>query len=286
MTKINSLCFSALLLLLISCAALRDATDVQQPEVNFSDVSIQNITFDGVTLLFDFDVTNPNRLGVSADRYSYEFFINNESFITGQQEERIEVGRESTSTVQVPVSLSFSNVYDSFRSVLRQDSISYKMETDVTFSLPVLGSRTVPVEANGQLPIPRIPQIEFGGFDMKSMSFSGAEAEVIFRVRNPNSFGIVLAGADYALQVNGRKWLDTELGESIRVSGSESRDIIIPIRLSSSQMGSALVEMMGGRKEFDYRLTGSAEVSADLEGFEDGQTIPFDLQGVLNIDDY
>ncbi|REL24143.1 hypothetical protein DYD21_19375 [Rhodohalobacter sp. SW132] len=275
-----------LLIFLSSCAALRDATDVREPSVQFSDMSIQSITFDGVTLLFDFDVTNPNRMGVSADSYNYEFFINDESFISGSQTERIEVGRESTTTVQVPVSLSFTNVYDSFRSLLNQDEFSYKIDTDVTFSLPVIGSRTVPAEASGTLPIPRVPQISFGGFDMKSMSFSGAEAEVTFRVRNPNAFGIVLAGADYALQVNGRNWLDTELGESIRVAASESRDITIPIRLSSSQMGSALVEMIGGRKEFEYKLTGTAEIAADLEGFVDGQTIPFDLEGIFNIDDF
>ncbi|CAN5483723.1 hypothetical protein BH23BAC3_BH23BAC3_05700 [soil metagenome] len=284
--KKHLLLFFVALFIFSSCAALRDATDVREPEVTFNNVSIQNITFQGVTLLFDFDVTNPNRRSVSADGYSYEFFINDESFISGRQEERIEVGRESTSRVQVPVSLTFSNVYDTFRSVLRQDSVSYKMATDVTFSLPVIGSRTVPVEAQGQLPLPRIPQIEFGGFDMKSMSFRGAEAEVTFRVRNPNAFGIVLDRADYQLQVNGNNWLDTELSDSIRVSGSGSQDVTIPVRLSSSQMGSALIEMMGGRKEFDYRLTGSARISADLEGFVDGQTIPFDLQGVLNIDDY
>ena len=284
--KNHLILFTAALFLLSSCAALRDATDVQEPDVTFTDVSIQNITFDGVTLLFNFDVTNPNRMGVSADSYSYEFFINDESFISGRQEERVEVGRESTTSVQVPVSLTFSNVYDSFRSLLRQDTFSYKMATDVTFSLPVMGSRTVPVEASGQLPLPQIPRIEFGGFEMKSMSFRGAEADVTFRVRNPNAFGIVLAGADYQLQVNGRQWLDTELREEVRVSSSGSQDVTIPIQLSASQMGSALVEMMGGRKEFDYRLTGSAKVSADLEGFVDGQTIPFDLQGVFNIDDF
>ncbi len=284
--KNHLILFSVALFFLSSCAALRDATNVQEPEVRFTDVSIQNITFEGVTLLFDFDVTNPNRRSVSADGYSYEFFINDESFISGREEERIEVGSESTSSVQIPVSLTFSNVYDSFRSVLRQDSVSYKMATDVTFSLPVIGSRTVPVEANGQLPLPRIPQINFGGFEMKSLSFRGAEAEVTFRVNNPNAFGIVLDGADYQLQVNGNNWLDTELRESIKVTESSSEDITIPVRLSSSQMGSALIEMMGGRKEFDYRLTGSARISADLEGFHEVQTIPFDLQGVLNIDDY
>lgn len=280
-----ALLFSTLLLL-SSCASLRDAANVQEPTVAFSNMSIQNINFDGVTLLFDFDVTNPNRVDVSADNYNYEFFINGQSFLTGTQDERLEIGRESTSTIQVPVSMTFSNLYESFRSILRQDSVSYRMDTAVSFSLPVVGSRTVPVEAEGQLPIPKIPRIQFGDFEMKRLSFSGAEVEISFRVSNPNAFGITLAGADYELDVNGKNWLDTNLGESIRVSGSESRDITIPIELSASQMGSALVEMMGGRKEFDYKLTGQARVSADLEGFTEEQIVPFDLEGVFNLDDF
>ena len=284
--KFRLLALIGIILLTSGCGALRDATNIKEPNVKYSDVSIQKMSFDGITLLFDFDVTNPNRTGVSADGYRYDFFINGESFLSGQQSERIEIGREATSTIQVPVSLSYSNIIESFRSVLSDDSISYKIATDVTFSLPVLGARRVPVEAEGELPVPRIPQIEFGGFDMKSISFSGAEAEVTFRVKNPNTFGIVLAGADYTLQVNGKNWLDTNLGESIRVGGSESQDVTIPIKLSASQMGSALTEMMGGREEFKYRLTGSAQVSADIEGFVENQTIPFDLQGILNLNDY
>jgi len=279
--------FLALLLTgLTSCAALRDAASIQEPGVQFSDMSIQTINFDGVTLLFDFDVTNPNRLDISAESYNYEFFINGQSFISGTQEERLEIGRESTSTVQVPVSMSFSNLYESFRSVLQQDSISYRMDTAVSFSLPVIGSRTVPVQAEGELPIPKVPRIQFGDFDMKRLSFSGADVDISFRVSNPNPFGITLAGADYTLRVNGNEWLDTNLGESIRVNGSETREITIPLELSASQMGSALMEMMRGRKEFEYNLTGQARVSADIEGFTQEQSVPFDLEGILNIDDF
>lgn len=275
-----------LLTALTSCAALRDAANVQEPQVRYSNMSIQNINFDGVTLLFDFDVTNPNRLDVSAESYNYEFFINGQSFISGTQEERLEIGSESTSTVQVPVSMTFSNLYDSFRSVLQQDSISYRMDTAVSFSLPVLGMRTVPVQAGGDLPIPKVPRIQFGDFEMKRLSFSGADIDISFRISNPNPFGITLAGADYTLRVNGSEWLDTRLGESIRVDGSDAREITIPLELSASQMGSALVEMMSGKKEFEYRLTGQARMSADIEGFTQEQSIPFDLEGVLNLDDF
>jgi len=275
-----------LLILLTSCAALRDAANVQEPDVRFSNMSIQTIDFDGVTLLFDFDVTNPNRLDVSAESYNYEFFINGQSFINGTQEERLEIGSQSTSTVQVPVSMTFSNLYESFRSVLQQDSISYRMDTAVSFSLPVIGSRTVPVQAEGDLPIPKVPRIRFGDFEMKRLSFSGADVDISFRVSNPNPFGITLAGADYTLRVNGSEWLDTKLGESIRVNGSETREITIPLELSASQMGSALMEMMRGRKEFEYNLTGQARISADIEGFTQEQSVPFDLEGIFNLDDF
>lgn len=275
-----------LLILLTSCGALRDAANVQEPDVRFSNMSIQTIDFDGVTLLFDFDVTNPNRLDVSAESYNYEFFINGQSFINGTQEERLEIGSQSTSTVQVPVSMTFSNLYESFRSVLQQDSISYRMDTAVSFSLPVIGTRTVPVQAEGNLPIPKVPRIRFGDFEMKRLSFSGAEVDISFTVDNPNPFGITLAGADYTLQVNGNEWLDTSLREAIRVSGSETREVTIPLELSASQMGPALVEMMRGVKEFEYQLTGQARISADIEGFTREQTVPFDLEGILNLDDF
>lgn len=279
--------FSIILLtVLTSCATLRDAANIQEPDVKFNSMSIQTINFDGVTLLFDFDVTNPNSLDVSAESYNYEFFINGRSFISGTQDERLEIGQESTSTIQVPVSMTFANLYESFRSVISQDSVSYRMDTAVSFSLPVIGSRTVPVQAEGELPIPKIPRIQFGDFEMKRLSFSGADVDISFRVSNPNPFGITLAGADYALQVNGKEWLDTRLGESISVDGSATREITIPIELSASQMGSALVEMMGGRKEFEYRLTGQARVSADLKGFTEEQSVPFDLEGVFNLDDF
>ncbi len=271
-------------LLVSSCASLRDYTDIREPDVRFSNMSIQNITFDGVTLLFDFDVTNPNRFNVNAEQYSYEFFINENSFLSGTQQEPLRIASEATSIIQVPVTLNFQEVYQTFSSLLRQDAMAYMLSTEVEFDLPVAGRKKVPVSTSGEIPIPRVPRIDFGGFDLKNVSLTGAEVEVSFRVSNPNSFGISLDRADYKLRVNGREWLDTSLGETIRGDGSDNRKITIPIRLNAAQMGSALMDLMSGRSTFNYELTGSAEVSADLEGFPGGQLIPFDLSGSYTLD--
>jgi LEA14-like dessication related protein len=276
---------SLVLLFAISgCATLREYSDVREPDVQFRDMSIENITFDGVTLLFDFDVSNPNRFGVNADRYSYEFFINDQSFISGNMDERISIEQESTSRISVPVTLNFSEVYQSFSSILRQDRFAYQLSTEVQFNLPVVGNRTVPVSTSGEIPIPKPPRVEFGEFDIKQVSLSGAEAEVSFRVTNPNTFAISLLRADYNLRVNGREWLDTTMNDLIRVAGSESREVRIPIRLNSAQLGSALMDLMGGNSTFNYELKGNADVSADLEGFPVSQEIPFELSGSYSMD--
>lgn len=267
-----------------SCSALRDLADVRQPTVNYNKMSIQNISFDGVTLLFDFDVNNPNKFGVSADQYTYEFFINDNSFLSGIQTENLRVSRESTSTVQIPITLNFSEVFNTFSSVVRRDSLSYRLSSEVQFDLPGVGQRKVPVSAAGEIPIPRMPRIEFSGYNIKNISLAGAEMDINLRVSNPNPFGISMSNAAYALNVNGREWLDTRLGDRISLGGSESDMVTIPIRLNASQMGSVLLEMMGGNTSFNYNLSGSADISADIEGFDDGTTIPFDLDGRYTTD--
>ncbi len=280
----KTLLFTFILMMASGCAALRDATDVREPNVTFQKMSVDRITFDGVTLLFDFNVENPNRFGVTAEKYNYQFFINDRSFLSGEQSEGLRVDRESSTVVQVPVTLNFSEVYETFGAVARQDSLSYALNTEVEFDLPVMGRKRVPVEAAGEIPVPRIPRISFGDIDVKELSLSGAEVEVSFRVANPNPFAISVENTAYQVEVNGREWLDTTLDETIRLSGREDRVVRIPIRLNSTQLGSALLEIMGGNTTFNYNVKGSAEVSAELEGFRDGQLFPFDLSGQYRLD--
>ncbi len=266
------------------CAALRDLADTRRPTLEYNRMSIQSIDFNRAVLQFHFDVNNPNPVGLTADRYSYEFFINDNSFLSGTEDQNLRISRESVSTLSVPVTLNFSEMLNTFSSLVGSEVIAYRINTEVQFDIPGLGVQRLPVNAAGELPIPRIPRIEFGGFDVKNLSLAGAEMEVAFRVTNPNIFGISMSNAAYTLQVNGREWLDTRLVDAIRLGASESDTIRIPIRLNSAQMGSVLLEMLAGTTTFNYGLSGSANLSADIEGFDTGTTIPFNVSGRYTMD--
>lgn len=270
--------------LLTGCNTIRDLANVQKPSVRYSSMSIQDLSFQNVTLLFDFEVENPNSFGVSADQYQYEFFINGSEFVTGVQSESLRIENNSTTTIQVPVSLTFSEVYNTFSSLIRQDSLTYRLSTEVQFDIAGVGKQRVPVSAEGNLPVPKLPTIELSSFNVEQFSLMGAEMVAAFSVDNPNPFGISFANTFYNLEVNGSEWLDTTLERTINLSGSESELIRIPVRLNSTQMGAALLDMLRGEKEFEYHLTGSAQVSADIEGFTGGESISFDRTGTYRMD--
>lgn len=247
-------------------------------------MSIQDISFQDVTLLFDFEVDNPNGFGVSADQYSYEFFINGMEFVNGTQSENLSIGRQSKSIVQIPVSFSFTELYESVESVVQRDSIAYRISSEVQFDIAGVGKQRVPVSAEGELPLPKLPRIELSNFEIEDLSLTGAEMVAVFQLENPNPFGISFANTFYNLEVNDKKWLDTRLEEIVNLDPSESELISIPIRLSSLQMGSVLLEMLDGETEFEYRLSGSADVSADIEGFTGAKTISFDRTGMYKME--
>lgn len=272
------------LIVFISCNTLKDLSNIQKPSVRYSSMSIQDMSFDDVTLLFDFEVDNPNSFGVSADQYQYEFFINGTEFVTGIQNENVRIESESKSIIQVPVSLTFSEVYNTISLAVNRDSISYRISSEVRFDIAGVSQQRVPVSAEGELPIPKLPKIELSNFNVNELSFSGAEMVASFRVENPNSFGISFADASYNLEVNEKEWLDTTLERNIELGGSESELITIPIRLNSSQMGSVLFDMLRGEKEFPYNLTGSARISADLPGFDGFEVLPFNISGTYKLD--
>lgn len=270
--------------LITACNTLRDLADVQKPSIRYSSMSIKDLSFQDVTLLFNFDVENPNSFGVSADQYQYEFFINGSKFVSGIQNENIRIEKESITSIQVPVSLSFSEVYNTISSVARRDSISYRLSTEVLFDLAGVTTQRVPVSAEGDLPLPKLPRIELSSFNVEELSFSGAEMVARFRIENPNTFGISFAETSYNLNVNDKNWLDTTIDENIEIPGSDSAFITIPIRLNSSQMGSVLFEMLSGQREFEYHIQGSARVSADIDGFNGFEILPFNLTGTYRMD--
>lgn len=267
------------LFLFSGCALLRDLADVRRPTLEYSDMSIEQINFNEAVLLFNFDISNPNTIGLTANSYAYELFVNDNSFLSGDQQENLRIAREATSTLQVPVRLQFSELVNTFSSLLQSDAFDYRLNTEIQFDIPGLGVQRLPVNASGSLPIPKVPRFEFGGFEVNRLTMAGADMEFRLNVTNTNQFPISFFDAGYSLEVNGKDWLTSTIDRAIHLSASESSEIVIPVQLNATQMGSVLFELMRDNAKFEYRLTGNANIGAEIEGNNFRERIPFSVQG-------
>lgn len=268
-----------MILFLAGCTALRDLANIQRPAIEYSSMRLQSVNFSEAVLLFDFAVNNPNPIGITASEYNYNFLVNDNSFLSGTQDKNVNIGANGESVLQIPVTLQFSELLNTFNSLLRSSAFDYDLNTEFVFDIPGLGLQRLPVNASGSLPVPKIPRFEFAGYNVNRISLSGADMELKISVTNPNRFPISLLDAEYILDVNGREWLNTSLREAVRVSADERSEIIIPVQLDAAQMGSVLFDIMGGSTEFDYSLKGNAKIGAEIEGFSFSEDLLFNREG-------
>jgi LEA14-like dessication related protein len=132
---------------------------VQEPKVNFSQVKMTGLTFDKVDLLFDIDINNPNSVGINLAGFDYDLFLNQNSFLKGDQQDGLEIKANGKETVKIPLSLDFKSIYQTFQSVKDLDSINYELKTGLSFNLPALGNIRIPVSKSGYIPSLKLPSI-------------------------------------------------------------------------------------------------------------------------------
>lgn len=109
MKKLKTNLFTLILIpgmIFLSCSALNQMLNsVKRPTVAVDRVHISGLSFDDIDLLFDLKVNNPNSIKVSLAGFDYDFFLNGNSFVKGQQDKGLNIEAKGESIVQIPINL-------------------------------------------------------------------------------------------------------------------------------------------------------------------------------------
>lgn len=139
-----------------ACTTLGGLANVVEPEVDITDVKLLGTTLTGADLLFEFRVDNPNAVELVLDGIGYELSLNNEHLLDGVRDQRTRIAANGRSTVELPVSIKFQDLYRVIRSFEGRGKPDYALNADFRFDVPVLGYVTVPVTQRGEIPIDRL----------------------------------------------------------------------------------------------------------------------------------
>ncbi len=253
---------------------------VQEPVVNVESVNVGDVSFEALELLFDINIENPNQLGITLSSFDYELLLNEKSFVRGDQPEGMQIEAEASNTVRVPISLTFRDIIESVQSVVDQDSSQYQFKSGFALNLPVIGDVRIPVSRTGAIPVIKKPSLNIASFNIKNISFTGADAVLRLKLNNPNFFSFELKQLQYNFSIDGINVLRGTADKSITITQDDESTIEIPLSLNFVDFGQSIYRILRGEQDAQFRFTGSALFDSSIDFF---QNIPldFDQSGAL-----
>jgi len=282
---IISVCLVVIAGLLPHCADLSkvlNQMNIQKPIVEVSDAKLTGLSFDHVDLLFGIDVKNPNSVGVAMDGFDYDFLLNDNSFISGNKSDKLDIEARGTSRVDFPVSLKFSDIYNTFSTLINEDTTTYEINLGLLFNLPVLGSTRIPVSHNGVVPIPKLPSIKVHQLKLDRITLTGAQLSLKVAVDNPNAFAMMFDQLNYNFSINGLNWVSGKSSSTTKINEKGEGIVSIPVSLDFLTMGRSVYNLINGTSELNYKFNGDMDVSSTVS-LLGKHTMPFDHSGTIKL---
>lgn len=284
------------LTLAAGCGTILEDVGVREPGVSLDTTRLASLSLSEVDLLLGFEVDNPNPIGIRFDRFDYRFSIAGTPLASGDQAQGLDLAANGSSAVELPVSVSWTDLADIYRSVRGGETPGYTLDAGFYFNLPLLGPLRIPVKKEGRFPRVSLPKLSLSSLDVRRVTASGAELALELQLDNPNDFPFDVRDLDYALELGGQRVISTGGGTSggglgdfgngltgdLRVGSNGRETWTIPLNVDFARAGATLVRLLNGGGNLDYRLTGSMRLDSSEPWIQDTR-LPVDATGRVNL---
>jgi LEA14-like dessication related protein len=185
--------------------------------------------------------------------------------------------RQNT-VVEVPVSVTWEGLYNTFRSLKDAGSAEYRVDLAFTFDLPVIGGKTWNLSHSGQIPLPKIPALAFRGIRVKTLSLSRIEFELSLEVENRNGFAMKVEELAYSLTVNNTPWAQSQVPPGTLLEAGKKTVIPVTFSLNALSMVSEITGIVTRGTEVVYTCGGGMKLGSDFPGLPP-LDLPFSFSG-------
>jgi LEA14-like dessication related protein len=247
----------AFLLALPGCATLASLLGEQpKPQVTVTGVRIADLSLTDLTVVFDLTITNPYAVPLPLVNLDYALASGAQPFLQGQAPMQGTVPVSGSKTVSVPTKVVFLELLKVLQSVRPGAVLPYRATLGLSVNAPVIGTLRLPLEQDGQLPVPTAPNVSIPSIAWKSVSLAGVAGVLKLRVGNPNAFAFDVAGLDYDIKLGSFSLVKGGLTNAASLTAGGSQDIAINVAVSTAQAGLAIVRMLQGQGS-GYSLGGA-----------------------------
>jgi LEA14-like dessication related protein len=226
-------------------------------------------------------VKNRYPVEVTIPRIGYGVDVDGNSLIAGKLEKNTKVpssqASDPTTKVTVPMRFTFQDLYQLSTTYRNKSEAPYRLKGDVTVDTPV-GPVELPFQHKGTVPILKPPQIDLPNVEVQSLSLSGADLRLKFRMRNPNTVKLSVKSMQYGLDLADVRVATGRLPRSIELAASGKTTAEMDLHIGLAEVGTALMSMLQ-KDRLNYRLDGSLSVGTPWGPLN----TPLSAKGVANL---
>lgn len=245
----------------------------EKPKLHFKRMHVREMSFSGAKLEFEFELENPNAVGLKVAQIDYRLDIDGKQLIAGKTGQGVELKPKGISPLLVPVEVEFVKLGQALQALFSsRDKLAYRLRAGFAVDTPI-GLVRLPVDLEGHIPLPRLPEVALAGVSVGRLDMMSASFELRLLVTNRAGFALRHVGAQYQAAVSGFTVAEgrTEVAE---IQPGQTSELAIPLSVGFIQIGAAAVKMIRNR-QLPYVLSGELRLGPLKQ--------PFRLEGVADL---
>jgi LEA14-like dessication related protein len=231
------------------------------PVVRFNKVNLRDINFEKVDLDFLFDVENPAPLKVALSSFQYALALEGQPLFDGKDPDGLKLEAAATTTMPFPFTMRWSDLAELLKATQGKDELGFGLTGALGFNTPV-GELELPYKAEGKVPALRRPRFKLEKLRLESFEplKDKARLAIDMQVSNRGGSTFTFKGFDYKLNLAGNKVADGLVQALGEVGADSQGTLTLPVDLSLSNLGAAVVEAFAGKGKLKARVAAGLKV--------------------------
>jgi LEA14-like dessication related protein len=238
MFRVRKLLVSFVLMVMIAlCSKAAPAKD--EIEITVREKKVENLSQDGLSLVFYLNVTNPLDSGRWLTKYDYRLVIEQTEYLKLETtlDAPIKVEAKRSVVVALPVKITYELLLRAVPGVPGKDKLACFLAGGMTFQDDRRREKRVQIAFAGEFPIFKGVDIELRPIEAKALTVGGADLVFKAALKNLNGFDFKLESLTYKLDFGGKTVSSGTMGEGVNIAQRGEQLFSIPLLLDFFEIG-------------------------------------------------
>jgi len=253
---------------------IEEAIGFGKPTADVSGIHIPSINLKKLEIVVDVLITNPNPVPIPLVDIDYLVESNGRKLVSGLIPDAGTIHAHGSETVKIPITIIYDDIKDTYDDIKPGSIIPYKIKVGLIADVPVFGKLTLPLEKEGEIPVPYKPDVDLDKVEFDSFSFEETSATLHMKLENKNDFDLGLNALEYEVWLSGVSIVNAKLSKSAKVEKNGISYIQLPVSFRPKDFGSALWDMIRG-KGAGYAMKGNLDMDSPFGPMQ----LPFNKEG-------